>query len=77
MGLIQPLAPSLLHTQGILLTLISMKSNVLHLKKMLPSDKCPVILYRTITYVLGNITCLLNLLKCLLLFLGLIFNAAT
>ena len=55
---------------------------------MLPSDKCHVILSHTITYVLMlkfallsfflvNIICLLNLLKCLLLFLGLIFDAAT
>ena len=48
MGLIQPTT----HIRGILLTLISMKPNVLHLKKMLPSDKYNVILSHTITYVL-------------------------
>ena len=45
MGLIQtlPLTPTT-HTGEILLTLISMKPNVLHLKEMLFSDKCHVIL---------------------------------
>ena len=52
---------------------------------MLPSDKCHVLLSQTITYVtfcittlfLGNILCLLNLLTCVLLFTGYIFDAAT
>ena len=45
MGLIQPLPPPLPHTQvggGGLLTLISMKPNVLHFEKMIPSSKCDV-----------------------------------
>ena len=45
MGLIQPLPhPYHAHGGGGVLTLISMKPNVLHLKKMIPSDKCDVIL---------------------------------
>ena len=74
MGLIQTLPPTpTTDTGGILLTLISMKLNVLHLKNVtLWQVSCNIVTYYYIcinvtffitTLFLGNILCLLNLLK--------------
>ena len=86
MGLIQPLPlPYHTHTANFVdsVTLISMKPNVLHLKKCYPLTSvmyyyvCTYVTFWITTLFLGIFYACLNLLKCLLLLTGYIFDAAT